>query len=166
MPSQSKVNPKPKRQKPSEGDVFVAPLMDGSNCAGQLLKITPQALNSYVCAFFDVRVPDGSVGVELDINACTPFAVLFVTPESLKKGHWPICGNARLAVDIERYIPLRELEANEFIGTTIVGSGIIRKFLNAYYGMLPWDDWHDPEYLDKLLVARDRRPANVIWKKS
>jgi hypothetical protein len=166
MPSQSKVNSKPKRQKPREGDVFFIPLVDGSFSVGQLLQITPEALNSYVCAFFDVRVPDDSVDAATDINNCTPFAVLFVTPESLKRGYWPILRNVKLAAEVEQYIPIRSLEAAEFVGATIIGAGNIRKFIDAYYGLRPWDDWHDPGYLDGLLVSKDRRPANVIWKKS
>lgn len=28
----------------------------------------------------------------------------------------------------------------------------------------PWDDWHDPEYLDKLLISPDKKPENLIYK--
>ena len=30
--------------------------------------------------------------------------------------------------------------------------------------LAPWDDWHDPFYLDKLLLSPDKKPKNVILK--
>jgi len=46
----------------------------------------------------------------------------------------------------------------------IVGSANIAEFLNAYYGLVPWDDWADPNYLDKLLISPDKKPKNIIFK--
>lgn len=37
-------------------------------------------------------------------------------------------------------------------------------FIKAYFSLAPWDDWHDPEYLDKLLISPDKKPENLIIK--
>ena len=37
-------------------------------------------------------------------------------------------------------------------------------FIKAYFSLAPWDDWHDTEYLDKLLISPDKKPENLIYK--
>ena len=37
-------------------------------------------------------------------------------------------------------------------------------FIKAYFSLAPWDDWHDPEYLDKLLISPDKKPESLIYK--
>ncbi len=32
------------------------------------------------------------------------------------------------------------------------GSGIMRKFLSAFFGLRDWHQMHDPEYYQKLLL--------------
>ena len=41
----------------------------------------------------------------------------------------------------------------------------MRRFLNATFGLEPWDNWKDPNYLDSLLLDPTTRPADVILKK-
>jgi hypothetical protein len=149
------------RQAFKEGDVFLVPLSDGSHSIGQVLRITKQALNSVLCAFFDIRSPENG-----QFNAALPedalIAVQFVTPESLKRGSWKVVRSDEVPFDIERHIPLAELASNGFVGAKIRGSGIIDSFLNAYFCLTPWDDWHDPKYFDSLLAPGVKRPRNAI----
>jgi hypothetical protein len=154
-----------KSQAFAEGDVFLVSLNDASHCVGQVLNITKSALNSCICAFFDVRLPEGAREVHTPLNEGNLIAVQFVTPDLLKKGYWPVIDKRDVAVDVEKTIPLRRYEQEGFVGAKVIGSGIIREFLSAYYALRPWDTWHDPGYLDKLLVSRDKRPANVILTK-
>ena len=49
----------------SEGSVFLVPQSDGLCSVGQVLKLTPEALNSAVCVFYDIRVKPG-IGVSPD----------------------------------------------------------------------------------------------------
>lgn len=56
---------KKKRQRPRAGDVFAVPLDDGSHAVGQMLGHEPEALNSFGCAFYDLRsagAPTRSIG--------------------------------------------------------------------------------------------------------
>ena len=42
------------------------------------------------------------------------------------------------------------------MGINTEGSAIIDDLL-SYFSLAPWDDWHDPEYLDKLLISPDKK---------
>ena len=61
--------------------------------------------------------------------------------------------------------PHSDLESREFVGAKIIGSGIMQKFLDAYFGLIAWDKWQDPNYLDKLLLPGVPRPANAVLVK-
>ena len=151
-----------RKQAYSGGDVFLVPLKDGSQSVGQVLSITKRALNSCICAFFDIRLPNGVKKVEQALKEGDLIAVQFVTVDLLKKGYWPVIEAREVEIDIEKYIPLQDIEQKGFVGAHIEGSGIIQEFLSAYYALRPWDTWYEPDYLDKLLVSPDKRPANVI----
>jgi hypothetical protein len=101
---------KRKRQPFSAGDVFLVPLSDGSSSVGQVLSITPRAMNSCICAFFDVRISPNAKG-DIPLADEKLIAVQFVTPESLASGLWPVIDNRRLAIDIESHIPLNALSS-------------------------------------------------------
>lgn len=156
---------KPKGQAIAVGDVFLVSLIDASHCVGQVLGITKAALNSCICAFFDVHLPEGAREVTVPLNEVNLIAVQFVTPDLLKKGYWPVIDKRKIAVDVEKYIPLQRYEREGFVGAEIIGSGNIRQFLSAYYALRPWDNWFESDFLDKLLVSPDKRPANVILTK-
>jgi hypothetical protein len=36
------------------------------------------------------------------------------------------------------------------VGSTIYDAAIAEDFMNAFYALQPWDDWHNPDYLDEL----------------
>lgn len=88
-----------------------------------------------------------------------PIAVLLVTPDLLNKRIWPIPSHGEPKV-LPQDRPY-ERKA-KWVGAKIIGSGNIEKFLAAYHGLAPWDDGHDPNYLDKLLLPGTPRPANVV----
>ena len=60
--------------------------------------------------------------------------------------------------------PCEPLRASGFIGATITGSGIVDDFVNAFHGLAPWDDWHDPRYLDTLLLDPSKKPRGLVYK--
>lgn len=149
----------------SNGDIFLVPLKDHSFCCGQVLQVTKELMNSCICGFFDIRLsPDSSQFVPLPQERDL-IAVQFVTSDLLKKGYWPIVGSGNVTIDLERYIPLQRIEARGLVGAVVEGSGIIQEFLNAYYGLRPWDDLADSDYFDKLLISRGRRPEHVVLTK-
>ncbi|MBI3848470.1 MAG: hypothetical protein HY292_27880 [Planctomycetes bacterium] len=154
-----------KRRQPwKTGDVFAVPQSDGKFALGQVIEYVPRALNSVVCAFYDLRVDHAVESVEPKLEANKLIAILFVTRDLLDRGEWKVVARHHVANARSAKI-LDQGRANDFIGTKIVGSGNVRRFLNAYYGLEPWDDWHDPEYLDSLLLSPDRKPKNAVFAK-
>jgi hypothetical protein len=60
----------------------------------------------------------------------------------------------------------RVVQRPGFVGASVHGSGILNEFVNAFYGLTPWDDWHDPYYLDHLLVSPEKKPVQRLVYKS
>lgn len=151
-----------KRPRYIEGDFFSIPLMDGSNCGGQILSIEPKAMNSVICGVYSDRLYSGHL--EFLDNL---IAVHFVTRDLLKEGVWRVFDNSLLRRGIEyKEMDIRKLRNNKLVGLKIIGSGIIVKLLEAYHGLRPWDAFHNPNYLDGLLLPGVKRPENVVLEKN
>lgn len=138
-----------RKQKWGKGDAFLIPLDDGSNARGQVVEPAPDALNSVVCAFWSQRIPF-SEDSPLPLPKCEVIAVLFVTRDLLDSGRWKVVSHnsGSFTAPLES---LEEAKRNRFVGVTIYGSSIIEILLNALLGLRPWGEFHDPQYLDKLL---------------
>jgi hypothetical protein len=54
--------------------------------------------------------------------------------------------------------PYERLRAQGFVGAKVRGSAVVEEFVNAFYGLMPWDDWYVPDYLDDFLVSPDKKP--------
>jgi hypothetical protein len=145
------------------GDNFVVPLGDGTYGQGQVLCYELHALDSALCAFSSHRF--GEVPVHLDsIAERNLIAHSFVTRDFLDSGHWRIVDNGPILIPWEELVDIRRLRKKGFIEVTIHGSGIAVDFLKAYHQLIPWNSYFDPEYFDKMLISRDRKPAHVLLK--
>lgn len=154
---------KRKRQRPKEGDVFAVPLNDGSYTVGQVLGYEPDALNSVGCAFYDMR-SSGEPRLPAALPREKAISILLTTPDPLKRGYWPIVGEQAIATPVSAR-PYEKYRAKRWVGAKIVGSANVRELLEAFYGLAPWDDYADPEYLDGLLLDRALRPKNAVMTK-
>ncbi len=144
-----------------DGDLFLVPLSDGYFTVAQVLSHEFLAMDSAICAFSLRRMEQ--FGAAAPIARDEVISVQYVTVELLDSGEWPVAGHAAPV------IPAGELEldgkrARHFAGTQICGSGVISSFLNACFGLEMWDDWVDPEMLDKLLLTPQHKPALVVYK--
>lgn len=148
----------------SSGDVFRIQLLDGSCALGQIIEVTKQAMNSVLCGFYDVRAAETEID-RTEIFRRNLISVQFVTPESLKRSSWPVVRHEAVPFDPNEFIPFDELAEKGFVGARIVGSGIMKEFMNAYFGLKPWDDWHDPTFLDSLLAPGAKRPSAIVLTK-
>ncbi len=149
---------KKKKQKWLEGDIFLVPQSDSSFSVGQVLRITKKVLNSVICSFYDLKATD-SIDLE-QLNEERLIAILFTTSDLLDSGDWRIMGRAEpLHLDLA---PRAELNLKKLVGTKIIGSGIVIKFLDAFYGLRPWDGFADPAYFDKLLLSPNRKPRKGL----
>ena len=149
------------KQSAAVGDVFVVPLEDGTFGVGQVLEIAPSVLkNCFSCAFFEIRLSSepGKLS-SLDLTERSALAYQFVTLDLFDSGIWKRVGNVapRIPDDV---LPHRGGKDIGWVGTKVIGSGIIRMLLNAYFGLRPWSEMHDPTYYDKLLIAGRRGPLN------
>ncbi|MGN6224843.1 hypothetical protein [Pseudoxanthomonas sp.] len=148
-------------QKWSEGSIFLVPLMDETNCLGQVIGHEPDALNSVAIALFDIR---GHWDEEKDVPILgkeAVFSLVLVTRELLDSGHWRVLGERASDMPGEMR-PYERLRATGFIGAKIRGSGIVEEFANAFYGLAPWDDWYIPDYLDGFLISPDKKPVGRL----
>ena len=150
-----------KKQTWDVGDCFTLTLCDGSFSVGQVIGYEPEAMNSAICAFYAQRFPNRNVAHCNGLTDDLLVAVLFVTRDLIDSGDWAVGGH-EAPIDAYRYFDLIDLKANGFVGLKIIGSGIVIDLMNAYFGLQPWDDFHNRSYLDGLLVSPDRRPANVV----
>ncbi|MGB8815582.1 MAG: hypothetical protein WCC57_20585 [Paracoccaceae bacterium] len=149
-----------KRQKCAPGDVFLVSLADGTFTAAQVLAFEPHALNSAVCAFtLDRRGRDKPH----DFDPAGVVSVQFVTRDLLDSGDWLVVGRASLEHGLGRN-ELAKQRANQFVGTSVVGSANMIIFLNACFALAPWDSFFDPLYCDKLLLSPDMKPCLVATK--
>ena len=142
----------------------MVPQQDGHCSVGQIVRTVPTPLGSVIAAFYNLReheVPDQVA--DLDLVEERLISILFVLPGLLKSGVWKVIGE-QLPRHLDRMTLLTVLEKRRFVGAEVIGGGIVRQFLDAYFGLAAWDDWADPAYLDGLLLSPDKRPVNLIFK--
>jgi len=122
-----------RRAKWSEGSVFLVPQSDGLCSVGQVLKLTPGALNSVICAFYDIRVKPGAAVSVDDLSSDELVSMQFTTPDLLNSGIWALV--AQFAPKhLERMTWLPALEKANFVGAVIKGSGNRWSFWTHFTG--------------------------------
>ena len=145
------------RQIAKIGDLFWIPIDDGSFVLGQVVEIKREVLNSITCAFYDIRTDDPKQKFPEPKN---PISIQFVTKDLFVSGKWIRKGNKRVNVSRSQ-LPYRDTEENGWIGAKVIGSGIINKFLSAFYGLRSWDEMADPIYYEKLLLPGIKRTISA-----
>jgi hypothetical protein len=149
-----------KQQRWDVGDVFLVRQRDGQWSAGQILdRMMPNVIS---CAFYDVRVAEPEA-LPLPLSTAGLIAVTSVTRDGLDSGAWRVVGHAPIGVE-RRLWPNEQFRNVGWIGAKIYDAGIIEEFLEAFHGLVPWDNWKDPDYLDRLLISPDKKPANLVYK--
>ncbi len=149
-----------KKQQWKSRDCFLVPLKDTTFLVAQVLRAEPTLLNSVSCALFNRRTessapPKPSVG--------SLFSTLFTTRDLLDLGEWRVF--AAYPVEVPREIfPFEPLREAGWVGAKVIGSRTVNSFANAYCGLELWDDWHDPNYLDRLLLSPELKPQTLMLK--
>jgi hypothetical protein len=144
------------------GDVFAVVQRDGVCSVGQVL--TEMMKNVVSCAFYDVRVPCENSKPPYDLRIGRLIAVLSLSRERLDFGQWKVLGHQDIALPRELW-PNEEFRDDLWVGSKVHDASIAEELLDAFNGLVAWDDWHDPEYLDKLLAHPDQKPRHLIYKK-
>jgi hypothetical protein len=154
-----------KRKKWSVGDLFKVPLEDGTASLGHIVGQERSMMNSVTCAFYATKVPD----------TCPPdsppaptddalIACVFTTHDLIRRGFWPIIGHVLPQLS-QKYFPYEDCREKGWVGATMHGSGIMREFVNAFYGLASWNGYFDPNYFDKLLIDPSKRPKDLLFVK-
>jgi hypothetical protein len=144
------------------GDIFGIPLGRDEYGLGQILSHEKNCMDSVFCCFSNVIARDSSAAIP-PIGLSDLISVQITTRDSLDKGIWSILGSSNL-IDVAALHPIESLRANRYVGAKITGSGAMQKFVLAYHGRSPWDEYFDPLYFDKLLVEGLVRPASATFK--
>jgi hypothetical protein len=147
------------------GDYFTVQLSDKSFSIGQVVARDPLTLkNAPICAFFRYRLKDIPQQIEQHKDDAELVAILFVTRNHLDSGDWKVFSAGNPLSPKEYFPDIEDRREKGFVGTKIIGSAIVMKLLDAYFGLYPWDGFFEPDYLDKLLVSPDRKPEKVMLK--
>lgn len=147
------------RSRPKIGSVFGIPLLDGGMAIGQVLAHEKLMMNSITCLVTSLR--EWVTGDQITKDVVV--ACQFTTHDLLSYGKWEILGRAAINLS-QKDFPYERLRKKRWVGASMVGSGNIESLMNAWHGLAVWDDWHDPEYLDKLLFHSRTRPPKALLK--
>jgi hypothetical protein len=151
-----------KKQKWELGDLFTLPLKDGTFCMGQVLNI--QMKNVVCCALFDIKLTKDDIdNVAFEFTKGDIISVVATSKEQIDFGVWKVVGNQLCLVPIEEQ-PNEEFRSKGWVGAKISDASIIEEFCDAFYALVPWDDWGDPNYLDKFLISPLKKPNNLLFK--
>ena len=152
----------PRKREWSLGSVFAVLLPDGSHALGQAVAVMMP--NVVYCALTNQTVqvlPDTAPNVTRD----NVIARVALTREQLAYGAWTVLGVAP-AISRKDEFPNEAFARNGYVGARVYDAAIAEEFLAAFHALVPWDDWHDPRYLDNWLVSPDKKPNNLRYKHS
>lgn len=132
--------------------IFAVPLLDGSHAIGVFHKFTPKPLNSCICSFYNYATNKTELEIENKLNRENAISLIFTTPDSLKAGKWLMLDGSKSVFQDSELPDFKYNQIGSYKGAKVYGSGIVRKFLNAYFGLMPWDMMKDPDYFQNLLL--------------
>jgi hypothetical protein len=144
------------------GDLFAVELMDGRNALGQVLDVSIPHTAS--CAFLSQHAPTLDALRRIEPAAQDIVATATVVDAHLNRGAWRIISDAPLLLAREQW-PNESTRAKGWVGSEVYTGAILEYFLNAYHGLAPWNRYHDPYFLDKILVSPTKKPSGLIYTK-
>lgn len=146
------------------GDWFKVPLSDGRAVIGRVVAQEREVLNSVTCAFYSVTIDSGDEpGGIASCDDDRLVACLFTTRDLIGSGTWKVIGHTDQRFG-ECFLPFEEKRKQGWVGAKVIGSAIVENFLNAFFGLLPWNSMADPNYFDRLLLHPSKKPHSIILK--
>ena len=143
------------------GLLFTVPLRDGRSVAAEVISVETNTLHSAFCAFTDRLVIKGKALRFLQLDEVV--SAQFVTRDLLETGRWKWLANSKKR--LKYFDPkIAVARGKAHVGTKVIGSRNIEALLNAYFGLEYWDDFHDPQYLDGLLIDPAKKPDLLMLK--
>ncbi len=151
--SRLKVHKRPKPKLWNVGDVFAAPLGDGTYAFGQVLW-NPADFNAPTCALFEHRAATTSVAVDETLTSPT-LTILHVQSDSLDEGRWQVIGNAD---------PINDPFSGPCGHPHRVGGKSwdgLETLARAWWGLDPWNIYYKPTFLDFYLLPGIERSQHA-----
>ena len=153
------------RKKLKAGDYFAVPLENGEYGLGQILDIH-ELVPGVACILFDKKF---LLNTPISIDEKNIISAVYIV-EGLLKRYFPIIQTNNIEFNgndlLHKYFPYTEqYHQGNTTGMTTSQTGIIEMFLNAYFGLTPWDECYDPHFYDDMLVSPDKKPSNLIYSK-
>jgi len=151
-----------KKQVWKEGDVFFVPLKDKSWGVGQVIDLMMP--NVIRCLFFELKFQNIPDAIDVSDLIGHEISCVAVTREQIDYGVWKVGQN--LPIEIERSsLPNEQFRRTGWVGSKIYDAALAEDFLDSFFGLLPWDDWYDPNFLDEFLLSSNKKPKNLLFKK-
>jgi hypothetical protein len=156
-----------RKQKWAVNDVLAIPLSNSKYALGQIVGQEPELMKSVTLALFDQSLDSiDELDTALICDSNKIYSLLFVTLNHIENGAWHVLGGGKpIKIEADK-MPFEHTRSSGFIGAKITGSGIVNDFVNAFFGLLLWDDWNDPQYLDSLMISADLKPIDRLIYKS
>ena len=145
------------------GDIFIVKLSDGSCSLGQVID-TPIP-NTASCAFVDQRSKDAALLESVELKLNDVIAAATVVASHLDLGAWRVISRRPVVLPQDQW-PNEATRCNRWIGSKVYTGAILEDFLNAYYALAPWYGYHDPHFMDNLLISPSKKPKTLLRKPS
>lgn len=153
----------PRKKRWSIGDIFSIKQSDGYSTIGQTLDLMMPNIVS--CALYDIRYLGDVPPERIELPFEKLFSAITVNRHFLDSGAWPILAHATRALKRKLW-PNERFRELGWVGAVSYDCELAEDFLEAFYGLAAWDDGHDPNFLDEFLISPDKKPKNLIYKKS
>lgn len=145
-------------------DIFAIPLNNGKYAIGHVLD--QRMPNTIRIAIYDEVIDSlESVNVSELCKSEKLLSLLEVTKEQIDFGVWKVIGNKPTTIPISRY-PNEQYRDKKWAGSSIYDAALAEDFVNAFYALIPWDDWYVPNFLEEFLIDKSKKPTNLILIKS
>ena len=145
----------PRWKRPDPGALLLVPQQNGKCTVVQVLDWPNKHIVS-VCTF-EPQVKSDYSGM---LDSLTPFARLAVTTEALADGLWKGCGKDRVALP-QRLWPFEHTRALGWVGFGCSSANVLSEFLDAWWGLVPWDSYGFGRPFDVYLLPGVSRPARA-----
>lgn len=146
------------------GDIFRVNLNNGSAILGQVIQYDKRGLPGYSLGLFDLPFESHQERTNTNLSFDKCFSILIGTTECFSRNsNWKVIGNQNLIIP-KKYYPYERLRKSNKPGCILHNKSAIDEFVNAYYGLLPWDNYYKSDYLDGMLLSLEKKPLNLIYK--
>ncbi len=140
---------------PRQADFFLVPLLDGQFGLGQVVTTDGTPENTCLCLLSDRKIDRDAP--QKPIATPEMISLLLVETAHFKNTTWPIIGFETLP-DVGAIFNWRKAKEDGFATLTPHDPAVVEAFVNACFGLFPWNGFAGEDFFDAFLINPDRRP--------